>query len=295
MPRAYFHDYRSRCYYHLTLSKLPSGAPFSCLVGNLSNFYLERSKLGQIIETRIHNFHQFSPLIQIHQYIIMPDHLHLLVYVSDRLEKALGVYIAMFKASIRKEWHQGAIFERDFYDRIIRPSHSLNDVYNYIRENPRRLLVRRERPDFFQRVRDIFIKDEIWEAYGNLQLLRNPFKDAVVVHRAESQAERKRNADSWFHLAANGGVLVSPFISQDEKEIRNKLEEMGGKHIRIVNEAFGKKFKPYGHEFELCEQGRLLLIAPKASLTMSRSICLKMNAVAEYISRTAAELILRGR
>ena len=51
-------------------------------------------------------------------------------------------------------------------------------------------------------------------------LLDNPFKEQVVVHRADSPEVRESNRRRWLYTAANGGVLVSPFISPDERGIR---------------------------------------------------------------------------
>lgn len=67
-----------------------------------------------------------------------------------------------------------------------------------------------------------------FQAYGNLQLLENPFMEAVTVHRADSEEQRESNRRKWIYTAANGGVLVSPFISAAERDIRAEADESGG-------------------------------------------------------------------
>lgn len=123
-------------------------------------------------------------------------------------------------------------------------------------------------------------------SYCNLFLLRNPDKTAVKISRKFSAKEKEQLKIQWLSNAENGTVLVSPFISQAEKAIRAEAETFGAKIILITHEAFTERFKPSAHDFELCEQGRLLIIslgmACHAELT--RSHCLAMNSLAETIS-----------
>ena len=106
-----------------------------------------------------------------------------------------------------------------------------------------------------------------------------------MVHRADSAEERDRKLQEWLYTASNGGVLVSPFISKAEREVRNEAEKGGGRFILIVNEPFEKRYKPTGHDFELCESGRLLIISANLPGEISRQSCLTMNTLAETIAK----------
>lgn len=291
MPRAYFHDYRSRRIYHITLSKAPAVEDFGRLVGSGREARVERSILGSIIARHIKRIPEFNPKLRVLQYIIMPDHIHLLVFATEMLELPLGNYIGMFKVTVGQNYRDGyggrtPVFDEDFYDRFIRPRQSLDTVYNYIRENPYRLAVRKENPGFFRLVREISIGGTVYQSYGNQFLMSNPFKEAVVVHRSNTDDENRRLEALWLHTAANGGVLVSPFISRAEKAVREQAESLGGKIIVIQNEPLPERFKPSGKDFELCATGRLLIIAPKVASEnkLSRSACLAMNRLAETIA-----------
>lgn len=143
--------------------------------------------------------------------------------------------------------------------------------------------MRRAHPEFFSRVNELKIGDHTYQAYGNFQLLDNPFKEQVIVHRADTPEIRRRNRELWLYTAANGGVLVSPFISPDEKVIRSEAEESGGRIILIINHLIDSRYKPVGHDFDLCEAGRLLIISANLDGNLSRSACLTMNALAEEI------------
>ncbi len=122
------------------------------------------------------------------------------------------------------------------------------------------------------------------QLYGNHHLLDNPFKEQVIVHRADTAEQFERNKEKWLYTAANGGILVSPFISRREKEIRREAEELGGRFILIANRPFGDREKPVGKDFGLCAEGRLLIIAPQSPLDFSRSACLQMNTLACHIA-----------
>lgn len=128
------------------------------------------------------------------------------------------------------------------------------------------------------------IAGNTYRVYGNIQLLEHPFKEQVVVHRADSPVVRKQNRDLWLYRAANGGVLVSPFISPAEKEIRAAAEAAGGRIILISNEPMGERYKPSGHDFDMCEAGRMLIISAGISGELSRQSCMAMNIMARTLA-----------
>ncbi len=127
--------------------------------------------------------------------------------------------------------------------------------------------------------------DRYYQAYGNLQLLRNPFKEQVVVHRAETAEQNGRNRRRWLHTGANGGVLVSPFIFTSEKAVRAEAEAAGARFILITAEPFGERYKPAAHDFDLCAAGRMLIISTNQSGNLSRATCLAMNELAGAVAK----------
>lgn len=267
MPRASFHNYQSRCIYHITICKSPAMPPFSEIKGPLTAVCVERTLLGMIIEQNLRRISDLNPALRLLQYVIMPDHIHFLLFVTTGIERHVGKYIGEMKIHIGQAYRavggsEGPVFKAHFDDRILHHSRSLDTIYRYIRSNPYRLAVRRAYPDFFRRVYGVTIGGKRYQTYGNQFLLRNPFKEQVVVHRRDSEQTRARNRELWLHTAANGGVLVSPFISPAEKAIRKEAEESGGKIILITHLPFPNRYKPAEHDFSLCLAGRLLIIAP---------------------------------
>lgn len=291
MPRHPTHDYRSICIYHITLSKRPEAPYFSAISGTPSAPEVNYYPLGDVILNQILSFSNMNPDLHIYQYIIMPDHIHFILHAMAYLDDPIGIYIKKMKIKTlqmarERGIYSKSVFKEDFYDRFLRPYHSLNTIYEYIRQNPYRLLMRRFYPDYFRRIDNIFFyKNMYWQAYGNLQLLWNPFKEAVVCHRADAGTPTEvKLLNSWRHICSNRGVLISPFIASKEKEVRGMAEGMNGRVILITNKAFGERYKPAKHDFEQCESGNLLIIAPMVSMTDGRETWVFLNKLAEDIA-----------
>lgn len=293
--RALWHDYRSRCIYMVTISKSPQAPEFGEIINinEPTQAYVDLSTLGEIIKEEIDATPLHHCEIKVLARIIMPDHLHALLFVITPIKKHLGEIIQAIKSTATRRIREAlsnpslSVFEDGFHDRILTRYGQLETIFRYIRENPYRLAMRRSRPDFFRRVNSLEIDGVKYQAYGNLQLLDNPFKEAVIVHRRDTQAERDHNRRLWLYTAAGGGVLVSPFISPAEKAIRAEADSLGGKTILITDRPFPDRFKPAARDFDRCTSGRLLIIsapAPDTDTPLSRSHCLAMNALASRIA-----------
>lgn len=289
--RAPWHDYTQRCIYMITLNKNPLMENFGILQGDYriptgqkGAAFISSTALGKAIKSTLRRFNSTEPNVRVLQYALMPDHLHILLFVEYPTEDTLGKIIARFKIEVNKASGITGVFAKGFNDQILKSSRSLAVLYRYLRENARRLAVRRARPEFFRRVNALEIGGKTFQAYGNFQLLDCPFKEQVIVHRADSSETRQKNREQWLYTAANGGVLVSPFISPAEKEIRKEAEEAGGRFILIISEPMGERYKPAGRDFELCEAGRLLIVSANLPGDLSRQTCLTMNTLAQTIT-----------
>lgn len=88
-------------------------------------------------------------------------------------------------------------------------------------------------------------------------------------------------------IAVNGGVLVSPFIHPYERALRDQILEAGGRIIHVVDRRFAPREKPARREFELCAQGKALIIsrtdAVRTDDVMTRELAMSLNRMAEWI------------
>lgn len=97
MARDKAHDYKSRCIYHITMTKARGIPAFSRIGGSPEQPVVERTALGAIVEEQIRNFSNLCPALRVMQYVIMPDHIHFVIFAQEELPKVLGCYVGAEK------------------------------------------------------------------------------------------------------------------------------------------------------------------------------------------------------
>lgn len=310
--RSWHHDYFAPFIYHIILKKTNTSPPFGNIRGdvniplkNKGSVYVFLTRLGKSIVKGLKDFGSLYPEINLYQYIIMPDHIHLILSKKVRTNFHLDFYIDSLKKLIiqalegtfREKLQLEDVFETGYTDKALYDKVDLNNWFQYLKENPYRRAMIIRYPDFFQRCEEIEVNGETFEAYGNIFLLNNPDKMAVRVRRNFSEEQRKNHLEQAIYSSKRGTVLVSPFISPFEKEIRKETEEKGSRFILIQHEKFGERYKPHRHEFNLCSDGRLLIISlglPKGT-PISYAISTKMNELDAIISMQGFRAHLRQK
>lgn len=306
--RAYFHDYSSRSIYLVTLvidGRMPL---FGRVVGNPYKQWgapeaphIELTELGNTIQFQVYNIKKYYPQIEILDLQMMPDHLHVIIDILGRLPEGLGKLIAGFKTGCNREYKRlfadlynsgnRHLFESDYNDRILYGEEELNNWIHYLRDNPRRLLVKRCFPEFFRVERDITFAGYKYSAVGNLFLLRYPDKLQIQCSRNLTLEEIQKYKEDVLKKARKRAVLVSPRISDGEKIAMDAALDLGYPIIRLEENGFHDFYKPHGRYFDACSEGRLLLLAPWQYHTnrvkIRREQCLALNAMAQAICQNA--------
>lgn len=309
--RAEWHDYKSRCFYLVTFNKAGDAPRFSDITGTITpngaDAKVNLTPTGEIIEEKILNLPKVFPFVEINRMCVMPDHVHMVIFVKKKTDIHLGEIIRRLKSDCSKQYKarfpkstiamsNGSLFHKGFNDRIVYKTGQLKNFKEYVANNPKRYLIKKTHPEFFDCCRNILIEDEEYSVYGNFLLLRDPDKEAVVVSSRHSEEKKKWKAFRYEEVARCGGVYVSPFISDDEKYIRKTGIENGVKIIRIVENGFPERYSPKGFEADLCAEGRLLIIAPNIHNTRKTSVhrheCLSMNELAERIATAEGSMAL---
>jgi putative transposase len=73
----------------------------------------------------------------LHEFVLMPDHFHLLISPTLSLERSLQLIKGGFSYRARKELgFAGEIWEKSFYDRRVRGAEDYYNFKKYIRQNP---------------------------------------------------------------------------------------------------------------------------------------------------------------
>ena len=181
-----------------------------------------------------------------------------------------------------------SLFEKGYNDKILLRPGQLDNWKRYLDDNPRRLAIKRQCPDYFTIMQHITIGEWSCQMVGNRFLLTVPDCAAVIVHRADSDQEFAQKKARWLALGEMGGVLVSAAIATREKEVMREAMDRGYRLILLRENGFPPLYKPAGESFMACSEGRLLQISPweyhMQRKTISREQCLILNRLAEEIA-----------
>ncbi len=168
----------------------------------------------------------------------------------------------------------------------------LPNTIRYIDMNPQRLATKRLKPGFFRVQHDIAIGERCYDGVGNTTLLMaGQFMPVHVrslwVKAAEhGDAEPLRSYKNGCVLAARRGtVMVSPFISKDEKQVMQVLLQEQLPFIVLADNGFREYYKPSDALFDACAAGRVLILSPWSynaeKRKISREECVALNEMAE--------------
>lgn len=285
--RASWFDYKSPAVILVIFSKKPETPALSVVIGHISegrpNATVRLSHIGEIIEKSIHQLPLIFEHLQIITHTIMPDHVHIVMQFTSHTQYTLGRVVAKVKGLVSAEIGK-PIWSKGFNDKISFKRERTEEFIKYTNENPLRYFIRRSHPEFFTRKYFIRIAEKQYEIFGNPALLRHPVRSAVRFSRRYSPSELSRKEELWEETIRQSGVLISPFIHPIERQFRDRAIDLGASLIIIQDNGFPERFKPGGKYFELCSEGRLLIIAPKEHQTrtaaLSRQQCLEMNQLA---------------
>ena len=324
------HDYTGRQMYMVTMvteGRLPI---FGKVVGRSDASLdspdaprVELSPLGQRVHDEWWGIPNYYPQVEIIALQMMPDHLHGILFVKEKMDKDLSRLIRGFKTGCNRAYRElfpsaasasplppslpvpsvatqsqptqprnshpthGLLFAPGYNDKILLRQGQLQRWLDYLRDNPRRLLMKREHPDLFRVQRGLMVAGQQFSAIGNRFLLDRPTLLQVQCSRRLTPEQIEAQTHHFLTLARQGAVLVSPSISPGEKAIMRAAFTEGFPLIILQENGFTDLAKPGGQRMEACSRGQLLLLAPwehhNEQLTIRRGQCLALNELARMI------------
>lgn len=309
--------------YHVTLT-IPSREPLlGKLVipdGDATMAIVQRTELGNVITEEALRINRYYPEIRLIQHCLMPDHLHVIYYVTKPMAKSIktairglwqGVkkigraYTEANTPSISPEFNSGTtnreyaspLFTEMPFIRPLSRRGQLQTMIRYVQMNPQRLATKRLMPGFFRVQQDIDIAGRIYSGVGNVVLLQAQRFAPVHVRRTMVEDAERHGYDKPLRdymngcvlSARKGTVMVSPFISPQEKQVLEVLLKEQRGIIYITDNGFRDYYKPADALFDAVAAGRVLIISPweydDGKKHVSRADCVAMNNMAEEISR----------
>ena len=129
-------DYSSNGAYFITFCTFDKVNQFWTEDGftNLQDITL--SSFGKIMQTAIENIPSIYPNVSVDQYVIMPNHVHMILVLSDA-QTSVPVIINQLKRNVTKQIGY-SIFQRSYHDHIIRNQADYEKIREYIEDNPRK-------------------------------------------------------------------------------------------------------------------------------------------------------------
>ena len=300
--------------YHITLT-IPSREPLlGTLVipdGDATQARVEILPLGRAVLECLRKVPVYHPEIQVLHYCLMPDHLHAIWYVRRKMPKGImtavrGFWQGVKKASrealplssitpnsIRQNYQERVFTEMPFV-RPMGQRRQLPATLRYIDMNPQRLATKRLIPGFFRVQEGIELAGRTYSGVGNIALLQAERYAPVHVRRMMVEAaehgepQTLRDYMNGCVLAARQGtVMVSPFISPQEKQVMEVLLKEERPFIYIANNGFRDYYKPQDGLFDAVAAGRVLILSPwdydADKRHVTRADCVTMNQMAEEI------------
>ena len=171
----------------------------------------------------------------------------------------------------------------------------LRTMIEYVQMNPQRLATKHLMPGYFRVQKGIEIAGQTYAGVGNIALLQAAHYATVHVSHilvneaAQGNSQPLRDYMNGCILAARQGtVMVSPFISPREKDIKAVLLAEGHPFIVLEDNGFRDFYKPSGDLFDAVAAGRVLILSPweydANKRHISRAECVALNGMAEQIA-----------
>jgi len=137
----------------------------ACVFGKIGHDRVDLTDCGRVVATCWQWLGERYPQVDLDEWIVMPNHLHGIIMITDDIgrggsrtaptvitPKPLGRLIGAFKTLSTKHVNlmRGipgvALWQRNYYEHIIRNTDELNHIRRYIADNPLQWAVDRENP-----------------------------------------------------------------------------------------------------------------------------------------------------
>lgn len=218
----------------------------------------------------------------VHRFAIMPDHVHLRLYVRPGVREALariGALVRNFKRW--SKWKAARLgcpleWEPNYHDRICVSADIIDLVDKYIDNNPLKWALMHGPNPPLRVVEPLdsprLPAGEWWTAAGATDLLAETRRLAgFQLSRSIPAGQVDAVVARCLGAVRKGFVPVSTFISPAERALQRALIAAKAPMIRVVPDALATVYRPKEDEPRLFAEGRLLLLSRVAAAGKGRS------------------------
>ena len=219
--------------------------------------------------------------VEVLRSVIMPDHVHVRVYLQPGLEKPLArlaQFVTNFKRWTKYECAKLGVvveWEKGYHDRLCLSREIIDLADKYIDNNPLKWHLMHGNPPPLKVVEPIdslrLPGDEWWSGVGTVTLM-DVAQQVCSVRLSRKIAPRDfSKVIARIEGAADKGyVLAGTWISPCERAVAEALIARGAPMIRAVPDPLAMVYRPKGDEPGQFASGRLLLLSRVAAPGVSR-------------------------
>ncbi len=142
------YDYSQRGAYFITICTKAKRCLFwkNGVGARIARPHFELSDIGNVVDIAINNIHEKYPAILVDKYVIMPNHIHIILMTQNEAGKvtnskmltaspAISIVINQMKGFVTKKIGE-SIWQKLFYDHIIRIEAEYREIWEYVDTNP---------------------------------------------------------------------------------------------------------------------------------------------------------------
>ena len=114
-------------------------------------FDYKLSKYGETVKTAIENIGIHYPNVIVDKYSIMPNHIHMILFIEETDGRIISAPTISVVVGQMKRWVSRkvgfSIWQKSFYEHIIRNEKSYREIWEYIDKNPLKYIWKKNNPD----------------------------------------------------------------------------------------------------------------------------------------------------
>ena len=123
-------DYNQIGYYFITICTINKKHYF----GEIYSNEMFKNTIGNIAENYLCKIPNVYEDVYLDDYVIMPNHIHVIIALTKKINPDISRIIKHYKECITKELGY-KIWQKSFYDHVIRNEKDYLRIYEYIEEN----------------------------------------------------------------------------------------------------------------------------------------------------------------
>ncbi len=129
--RLKYYGYSKEGYYFITICTKKRLE----LLGNIENAnQIKLTRAGEVAHKYIKEIEHVYEKIQIDEYVIMPNHIHMIIIIKEKERISISKVIQQYKGMVTKELGY-SIWQKLFYEHIIRTEKDYYIIKEYIQNN----------------------------------------------------------------------------------------------------------------------------------------------------------------